>query len=174
VQGINLSGGQKQRISIARAVYSKADIYLLDDPLSALDAHVGSALFHGCFKQQLRGRTRVLVTNQLQFLGDVDRVLVVKEGKVWRATAVGWAARISQSRALGARHRSASRVFVLCNAVIALPCVYCSDRGARQASRPHAACGQRVPRHDDGARWTGGGLYTAYVTSLPHVAVTAH
>lgn len=65
-QGINVSGGQKQRIQIARAVYANPDVILLDDPLSALDAKVGRAVFRTCIKEELRGTTRILVTNQLQ------------------------------------------------------------------------------------------------------------
>jgi len=65
-KGINLSGGQKHRVALARAVYAAADVLLLDDPLSAVDAHVGRALFEGCICDELRGRTRVLVTHQLQ------------------------------------------------------------------------------------------------------------
>ncbi|GCB76940.1 hypothetical protein scyTo_0017522, partial [Scyliorhinus torazame] len=65
-RGLNLSGGQKQRISIARAVYSDQDIYLLDDPLSAVDAHVGKHIFEQCVKKILRGKTVILVTHQLQ------------------------------------------------------------------------------------------------------------
>ena len=45
LQGINLSGGQKQRVSLARAVYQEADVYYFDDPLSAVDSHVGQHLF---------------------------------------------------------------------------------------------------------------------------------
>lgn len=66
--------GQRARISLARAVYKRADIYLLDDPLSAVDAHVGRHLFEACVVGYLRGATRVLVTHQLQFLRDVDQV----------------------------------------------------------------------------------------------------
>ncbi|OWF39707.1 Multidrug resistance-associated protein 9 [Mizuhopecten yessoensis] len=65
-KGTNLSGGQKQRVSLARAVYSKRDIYLLDDPLSAVDVHVGQHLFHKCIDNVLRDKTVVLVTHQLQ------------------------------------------------------------------------------------------------------------
>ncbi|XP_074357692.1 ABC transporter C family member 2-like [Apium graveolens] len=81
-RGINISGGQKQRVSMARAVYSDSDVYIFDDPLSALDAHVARQVFEKCIKEELRGKTRVLVTNQLHFLSQVDRVILVHEGKV--------------------------------------------------------------------------------------------
>ncbi|KAG8365653.1 hypothetical protein BUALT_Bualt18G0128400 [Buddleja alternifolia] len=77
-RGVNISGGQKQRVSMARAVYSNSDVYVFDDPLSALDAHV----FEKCIKGELRGKTRVLVTNQLHFLSQVDRILLVHDGMV--------------------------------------------------------------------------------------------
>ncbi|ORY42753.1 P-loop containing nucleoside triphosphate hydrolase protein [Rhizoclosmatium globosum] len=81
-RGINLSGGQKQRVSIARAVYYDPDIVLLDDPLSAVDAHVGRALFEECILGRLAGKTRVLVTHQLHFLPRVDLILVMDAGKI--------------------------------------------------------------------------------------------
>ena len=81
-RGVNISGGQKQRVSMARAVYSKSDIYIFDDPLSALDAHVAQQVFRDCIKEELRGKTRVLVTNQLHFLPEVDRIILVSEGMV--------------------------------------------------------------------------------------------
>ncbi|XP_008775219.2 ABC transporter C family member 2-like [Phoenix dactylifera] len=81
-RGVNISGGQKQRVSMARAVYSDSDVYIFDDPLSALDAHVGRQVFDNCIKDQLRTKTRVLVTNQLHFLRNVDRIILVHEGMV--------------------------------------------------------------------------------------------
>ena len=65
-RGINISGGQKQRISLARAVYSDRDIFLLDDPLSAVDAHVGKHIFEECIKRELSGKSIILVTHQVQ------------------------------------------------------------------------------------------------------------
>ena len=81
--GINLSGGQKQRVGIARAVYSNADLYLFDDPLSAVDAHVGKHLFEKILHSKtgiLRSKTRLIVTNSLSILKDVDQVLVMQDG----------------------------------------------------------------------------------------------
>uniref|UniRef100_A0A668W4P3 ATP-binding cassette, sub-family C (CFTR/MRP), member 12 n=1 Tax=Oreochromis aureus TaxID=47969 RepID=A0A668W4P3_OREAU len=84
-RGLNLSGGQKQRISLARAVYSNRDIFLLDDPLSAVDAHVGKHIFEECIKKELRGKSIVLVTHQLQYLEFCDEILVLENGTVWES-----------------------------------------------------------------------------------------
>ncbi|KAA0052500.1 ABC transporter C family member 12-like [Cucumis melo var. makuwa] len=79
-RGVNISGGQRQRVSMARAVYSNSDVYIFDDPLSALDAHVGQQVFNSCIKEELRGKTRVLVTNQLHFLPQVDKIILISKG----------------------------------------------------------------------------------------------
>ncbi|KAG0073648.1 hypothetical protein BGZ90_011416 [Linnemannia elongata] len=83
-RGINLSGGQKQRVSLARAAYDDADLYLLDDPLSAVDAHVAQHLWKNLLGPNglLKNKTRILVTHAVQFLGDADRIVVLKEGQV--------------------------------------------------------------------------------------------
>lgn len=77
-KGINLSGGQKQRVSLARAVYANKDVYLLDDVLSAVDVHVGRAIFENALRGLLRGKTVLVVTHQLQYLPSVDSILVLK------------------------------------------------------------------------------------------------
>lgn len=84
-RGINLSGGQKQRVSIARATYSDADIYILDDPLSALDAEVSRKVFDECITGALANKTRIMVTNQLHFVSRADLVVVVDTKKVPRS-----------------------------------------------------------------------------------------
>uniref|UniRef100_A0A4X2LXQ5 Multidrug resistance-associated protein 1-like n=1 Tax=Vombatus ursinus TaxID=29139 RepID=A0A4X2LXQ5_VOMUR len=83
-RGVNISGGQKQRVSLARAVYSGADIYLLDDPLSAVDVHVGKHLFEKVIGSSglLKNKTRVLVTHNLTILPQTDLILVIESGKV--------------------------------------------------------------------------------------------
>eukprot|EP01039_Chlorochromonas_danica_P003955 gene3955-4327_t len=81
-KGINLSGGQKARVALARAVYRDADIYLLDDPLSAVDAHVAQFLFHECVRRALAGKTRILVTHHVHLLPHCDRVIVLVDGEV--------------------------------------------------------------------------------------------
>jgi ATP-binding cassette, subfamily C (CFTR/MRP), member 1 len=83
-KGINLSGGQKQRVALARAVYSNADIYLLDDPLSAVDAHVGKHIFDNVVgpNGMLAGKTRFLVTHGVSFLPFMDEILVMLDGEI--------------------------------------------------------------------------------------------
>ncbi|XP_032412503.1 multidrug resistance-associated protein 4-like isoform X1 [Xiphophorus hellerii] len=81
-RGATLSGGQKARLNLARAVYQDADIYLLDDPLSAVDAEVGKHLFEQCICGLLQNKCRVLVTHQLQYLKAADKILVLREGRI--------------------------------------------------------------------------------------------
>ncbi|KAJ3194117.1 hypothetical protein HK101_003453 [Irineochytrium annulatum] len=81
-RGINLSGGQRQRVSLARAVYFDADVVLLDDPLSAVDAHVGKYLFDNCIMGALGQKTRLLVTHQLHFLPRVDHIYLMEGGRI--------------------------------------------------------------------------------------------
>ncbi|KAH8232502.1 hypothetical protein KR032_008347 [Drosophila birchii] len=81
-RGVSLSGGQKARVSLARAVYRKADIYLLDDPLSAVDTHVGKHIFDRCIRDFLANKIRILVTHQVQYLFDVEHLLLMGNGKI--------------------------------------------------------------------------------------------
>uniref|UniRef100_A0A8C0VIR1 ABC-type glutathione-S-conjugate transporter n=1 Tax=Cyanistes caeruleus TaxID=156563 RepID=A0A8C0VIR1_CYACU len=83
-KGINLSGGQKQRVNLARAVYQKASIYLLDDPLSAVDAHVGQHIFEHVLGPSglLKDKTRVLVTHTINILPQVDNIVFLVDGMI--------------------------------------------------------------------------------------------
>ncbi|KNC52888.1 uncharacterized protein AMSG_12229 [Thecamonas trahens ATCC 50062] len=81
-KGINLSGGQRQRVALARAAYADKDVYLLDDPLSAVDPFCASKLFDECITGLLRNKTRVLVTHYLHLLPRVDYVVCMDGGRV--------------------------------------------------------------------------------------------
>uniref|UniRef100_A0A8H7Y0W3 ABC transporter n=1 Tax=Psilocybe cubensis TaxID=181762 RepID=A0A8H7Y0W3_PSICU len=81
-KGISLSGGQKQRINICRAIYCDTEIQIFDDPLSALDAHVGKAVFQNVLQNSLSEKTRILVTHALHFLPQVDYVYVIADGTI--------------------------------------------------------------------------------------------
>ncbi|KAJ2018555.1 hypothetical protein GGI14_002203 [Coemansia sp. S680] len=89
-KGINLSGGQKARVSLARAVYARADVYILDDPLSAVDAHVARHLFDQVLGPAglLKSRCRIHATNAIQFIGKCDSVLMLQDGLVAECGAV--------------------------------------------------------------------------------------
>ena len=83
-KGINLSGGQKQRVSLARACYSNSDIFVLDDPLSAVDSHVGKHIFDKVIGPNgyLKNKTRILITHKIPLLKNVDRIIVLKDGRI--------------------------------------------------------------------------------------------
>ena len=81
-KGVNLSGGQKARMAIARAVYNDSDIYVFDDPLSALDAYVGMNLFNQVFNDYLKDKTIIISTHALQYVSNFDRIFYVHQGEI--------------------------------------------------------------------------------------------
>jgi ATP-binding cassette subfamily C (CFTR/MRP) protein 1 len=81
-RGITVSGGQKQRLNIARAIYFDADLILMDDPLSAVDAHVGRHIFDNAIMGLLKNKSRILATHQLWVLNRCDRIIWLEEGKI--------------------------------------------------------------------------------------------
>ncbi|WCJ33050.1 ABC transporter C family member 3 [Euphorbia peplus] len=84
-RGINLSGGQKQRIQIGRALYQDSDIYLFDDPFSAVDAHTGSHIFKEVLLDLLNSKTVIYITHQVEFLPAADLILVMNDGRITQA-----------------------------------------------------------------------------------------
>jgi ATP-binding cassette, subfamily C (CFTR/MRP), member 1 len=78
-QGVNMSGGQKQRLNIARAIYSGGDVYMFDDPLSAVDSHVGEHIFEQCMIRYLASTTRILVTHKIDILPRCDHIVVLDD-----------------------------------------------------------------------------------------------
>ena len=81
-RGVLLSGGQRARVDLARAVYADADVYLLDDPLSAVDAKVGKHIFEKCICGLLAHKTRIVATHRQQFLRNAEHIVIMKEGSV--------------------------------------------------------------------------------------------
>lgn len=83
-KGISLSGGQKARLSLARAVYARADVYLLDDPLSAVDEHVGNHIIENVLGENglLASKTLILVTNSIPVLSHAHRISMISNGQI--------------------------------------------------------------------------------------------
>ncbi|XP_037710283.1 ATP-binding cassette sub-family C member Sur [Drosophila subpulchrella] len=83
-RGINISGGQRQRIAIARAIYSSANVVIMDDPLASLDNEVGEHIFQHCIRQMLEksNRTFILVTQQLHRIREAEYLIAIKDGRV--------------------------------------------------------------------------------------------
>lgn len=81
-KGINLSGGQKARVALARAVYKRPDVLLMDDPISALDATVRKSIFDQVFMGLMKDSTRVLVTHAIDFVHLADQIIIIKDGEI--------------------------------------------------------------------------------------------
>ena len=81
-KGLSLSGGQKARVALARAIYKKADFYIFDDPLSAVDSKVGKHIFENVFLRFLKNKTVILSTHQIHFLQKVDYLIVMDSGRI--------------------------------------------------------------------------------------------
>ena len=82
-KGINLSGGQKARLALARAVYKRPDILIMDDPISALDCDVRKKVFSKVFEGLMKGKTRILVTHAVDFVHLADHIIIMKDGDVF-------------------------------------------------------------------------------------------
>uniref|UniRef100_A0A8C7J4M0 Multidrug resistance-associated protein 4 n=1 Tax=Oncorhynchus kisutch TaxID=8019 RepID=A0A8C7J4M0_ONCKI len=116
-RGATLSGGQKARVNLARAVYQDADIYLLDDPLSAVDAEVGRHLFEQCICGILKNKPRILVTHQLQYLQAANQILVLKETVAEESRSEG---NIGASLYFKYLNAGASILVMLCTVLLSL------------------------------------------------------
>ena len=81
-KGVTLSGGQRARLSLARAIYADADIYLLDDPLSAVDSKVAKKIFWQCIRPLSQIKTVVLVSHQLHYIEECDQIIFLEDGKI--------------------------------------------------------------------------------------------
>ena len=79
-KGVTLSGGQKARLSLARALYGEADIYLLDDPISAVDSKVAKKIFNNCIRNLVPDKIVILVTHQISYIEQCDEVIIMKNG----------------------------------------------------------------------------------------------
>lgn len=81
-KGINLSGGQKARLALARSIYKRPDVLLMDDPVSALDANVRKQIFEQVFVGLMKDKTRVLVTHAVDFIHLADHIVILKDGEI--------------------------------------------------------------------------------------------
>ena len=81
-KGVVLSGGQKARLGLARALYQDKEIYLMDDPISALDAHVRAQIINNVYFGALKDRTRILVTHAVDFLPKADHIILMDKGRI--------------------------------------------------------------------------------------------
>ena len=81
-RGANISGGQKARVSLARALYAEPDVYILDDPFSAVDPKVAAKLMESCVCGALQGKTRIVVTHRLNFVKQAQKILFMERGRL--------------------------------------------------------------------------------------------
>lgn len=147
-RGLNLSGGQKQRIQIARALYQDVDIYICDDPFSAVDAHTGKHIFQECILGILGSKPVVYVTHQVEFLPSADIILVMRDAEI---TQVGRYDDILQSgtdfvELVGAHQKALKTISAMEKSE-----VYTSERFVESSCPGNTAAVKNVTASDTGA-----------------------
>ncbi|KUI61105.1 Oligomycin resistance ATP-dependent permease YOR1 [Cytospora mali] len=180
-RGINLSGGQKQRISLARAVYSKSEIFLLDDPLSAVDPYVGKHIFETAICGLLGNKTRVLATHQMHILNQCDRIIWMDNGRIQAIdsyhnlmlTNKAFATMVYEKVA-AAQHNSEA------TADSAIPTAAASsvqaETAAKAAKAAKAAAGKMkdlMSAEDQNTKSIPWSVYTSYITSSDSMVLVA-
>ncbi|KAI3769184.1 hypothetical protein L6452_00284 [Arctium lappa] len=181
-RGINLSGGQKQRLQIARALYQDADIYLFDDPFSAVDAHTGSHLFKECLLGFLESKTVIYITHQVEFLPVADLILVLKAGRIKQAGKYNDILNSgSDFMELVGAHKEALSVIDSINTSIEHdnPQVIEGDRSAVKSDNADGTNKQLVQKEEREKGSVGVSIYWKYITSayrgalVPCILLTA-
>ncbi|XP_021757602.1 ABC transporter C family member 10-like [Chenopodium quinoa] len=165
-RGVNLSGGQKQRVQLARALYQDADLYLLDDPFSAVDAHTATSLFNRYVMGALAGKTVLLVTHQVDFLPTFDCILLMVEGQIIKSGTYEQLMTSSLEFQNLVNAHNNSMQSDNCKESRSLPNLKNDERDNFNQDKVHASLGDKLIQKEE--RETGDKGFKPYIQYLSH------